>query len=172
MHILMLLASMIAYQTSVATEVLSLMPVVIETAVDDSREGIARAPGYDEVVVINTTSFAVHASMRAFSDISIERVAEAIRRPFRAGTPGTAVMCKTFIGQAPSDCRIRNGDLYIELNYLMQSAGGYDVIMTWKKNGPQLYGVGGIIFSRVLRLRFEKNGQMWKLISRTILSET
>lgn len=171
MLIPIVLASVMVYQTA-ATDVLDLMQTLVATAVEDSREGIPREPGYAEALVINTSSFAVQASMVAFSDISAERVADAIRQPFRVGSPGTAVRCKNFVGSAPADCRIRDGDLYIELNYLMQSIGGYDVIITWKKNGPELYGVGGIIFSRVLKLRLEKNGELWRVRSCTILSET
>ena len=169
MNTCLFVTAIIAQQVSGARDFLTLAPLIVEAAVRDAEP---QARSHPRLVLINTPSFLVQGSMAAALDLQLRDVKKALHRPFEDATPGSAVQCRSRTNGLPSDCSVREDGLYIELNYFMLSPPGYEVVFTWKQNGPRLPGLGGTIDSRVVKVWFVDVGGAWTATRREVLSGT
>ena len=149
---------------------LSVAPAILVSAVETAKPMATSGRHGERPLLVNLASFVVLGSMATNSDLASKDVAGALGQPFEDVSPGRAFQCRP-LGELP-DCQVLRDGLYIELNHLMMTPSGYEVLVTTKVTSPRLPHGGRVIDFQVVRLLFAPENGKWTVTKREIIAQS
>lgn len=164
---ILLVVGLLSQGVTDSTQVVQLLPVIVEAARRDGSAGGAntRAP-----IGLNLSSFVVLGGAAAGLDLSRDLVHSELGFAFDEASSGQAIRCGGPGTSGSTDCLVPWG-MYLELNGLVVTPVEAEATFTIKWSTATMGGVVHLAL-RTVRVRFKRTEGTWIAGERTVLIQS